>query len=198
MSWRRIDLRWVNLLLLLTLLALGLHYREPLRWAVGELPLYLQGKISSPVERQLYVDARRLIEAGTDLPVAREMLERSIAIDPNSDAIYWMAEYHRAQGEHRAALEFYQRYLAFDPTRVDAYLRCAELLSQAGEIPQARRLLSDGARYFAAEAPRLEPRLDPTVAMRFNEKAMRLFGYYRESAERLARAAEALPSTPPD
>jgi len=186
---RRIDLRWVNLLLLLILLALSLRYRDALSWAAGELPLYLQGKISSPVERQLYVRARRLIESGEDLSRAREMLERSITIDPNSDAIYWMAEYHRRQGETEAALDHYRRYLAFDPTRVDAYLHCAELLRSTGETAQARQVLSDGAAYFADEAPRLKPQPDPSVDMRFNQKAIQLSVYYRDAAERLSAAA---------
>jgi tetratricopeptide (TPR) repeat protein len=189
--WRRIDVRHVNLVLLVALVACVALFRDDLRWAAAELPRYLRGSIGRPVERGLCFRASKLIREGRDLERAREMLERSLAIDPHTDAVYWLAEYDLARDEPARALELLQSYLELDPTRVEAHLKAAELLRADGRDEEARELLERGLEYFVAMRPQLEPRPDPGVPMRFNDKAIGLYAYCGSAVERLRAALTA-------
>jgi tetratricopeptide (TPR) repeat protein len=187
-SWPPIDLRWVNVLLCgLIGLCMVLWWSE-LRWAARQLPRYLQGRIGSPVERRLYSRARELVRAGQDLDTARALLERSIAIDPNSDAVYWLGEYFLAIGEVDHALEQFLRYLEFDPTRVDAYLHTARILQGQGRWNESREVLERGLDYFVSHREKIEPKPDPAVATRYNQKALGVYAYYGDSIARLEEA----------
>ena len=106
-SWPRIRLGWLNVVCYSALLLLCALYWGELRWAAAELPNYLSGRIGSPVERQLYREASRIIASRGDLERARGLLERSLAIDPTCEAGFWLAEYRFAVGRHDEALEQY-------------------------------------------------------------------------------------------
>lgn len=187
-SWPLIDLRWVNVLLCgLIGLCVVLWWTE-LHWAARQLPRYLQGRIGSPVERRLYTRARELVRSGRELDTARALLERSLAIDPHSDAVYWLGEYYWEVGEPDRALEQFRHYLEFDPTRVDAYLRAARILQGQGSEGEARALLERGLDYFVSQREKMVPRPDPEVATRYNRKAVEVYGYYGDSITRLEEA----------
>lgn len=171
--WRRIDLRWVNLALLALCGLIALLWWDTLRWSAGELPRLARGEIGAPDERYLYRRARRLIEGGGDLEQARELLERSIAVDPHSNAVYWLAECYRAQGKPDAALAEYERFIGFDPTRVEAYLGASGILEARGRDS------------FRSRYERLRPRLDPEVPMKYNRKAISVYAYHEQAIERL-------------
>jgi len=183
--WRRIDLRWVNLALVVLAAWTTLVWWDELRWSADELPRYLRGSIGSPVERQLYRAARKLILAEGDLERARELLERSIAIDPNSDAVYWLAECQLAAGNPQAALELFERFIDFDPTRVDAYLGAASILESRGQAERARELVRRGLEYFESYRESLTPRPDPAVPMKYNRKALGVYEYHGSAISRL-------------
>jgi tetratricopeptide (TPR) repeat protein len=191
-SWPAIDLRWVNVLLCGLIGLCAVLWWAELRWSARELPRYLQGRIGSPVERKLYTRARELVRSGRELDSARVLLERSLAIDPHSDAVYWLGEYYLAVGEPDRALEQFGRYLEFDPTRVDVYLHAARILEGQGRGSESRALLERGLHYFASYREKLEPRPDPEVATRYNRKALDLYGYYGDSIDRLEQALRRL------
>jgi len=194
--WRRIDLRWVNLVLVVLAAWITLAWWDELRWSAGELPRYLQGSIGSPEERKLYRAARKLILAGGDLERARELLERSIAIDPNSDAVYWLAECRLAAGDPDGALEQFERFIDFDPTRADAYLGAASILESRGQAERARELLRRGLDYFESYRESLTPRPDPAVPMKYNRKAIGVYEYYGSSISRLRQELRRLDPPP--
>jgi tetratricopeptide (TPR) repeat protein len=186
--WPRINLRWVNILLcgLIGLCVVG--WGAELRWAAREFPLFLQGRIGSPVERRLYLRAKQLIERGEDLETARSLLLRSIAIDPTSNAVYWMGEYYLATGDEGQALQEFERYLEFDPTRVEAYLQVSRILEGQARWVEAHAILERGLQFFSIRRGLLTPRPDPEAAMKFNEKALGRYRYCGESIDRLTGA----------
>ena len=62
------------------------------------------------------------------------------------------AEHHRA-GRAAAARAMYQEVLALDPRHADALFLLAVLDRQAGRLEEARRRLSEAARWAADRAP---------------------------------------------
>jgi tetratricopeptide (TPR) repeat protein len=62
------------------------------------------------------------------------------------------AEHHRA-GRQAAARSLYQEVLALDPRHADALFLLGVLERQAGHLEEARRLLSEAARWAANRAP---------------------------------------------
>jgi thioredoxin-like negative regulator of GroEL len=62
------------------------------------------------------------------------------------------AEHHRA-GRAAAAKAMYQEVLALDPRHADALFLLAVLERQAGRLEEARRLLSESARWAADRTP---------------------------------------------
>jgi tetratricopeptide (TPR) repeat protein len=178
-------LRWVNVLLCGAIALCATLWWSELSWAARELPRYLQGRIGGPAERRLSVQGKRLIQAGGDLDTARGLLQRSIAIDPHSDAVYWLGECLLATGDADGALERFQQYIEFDPTRASAYLQAAHILRDRGHPERAHALLERGLRYFVSHRAKLQPRPDPEVSMKFNRKALEVHAYYGESIARL-------------
>jgi tetratricopeptide (TPR) repeat protein len=132
----------------------------------------------------------KLIRSGRDLDQARALLLRSSAIDPRSDAVYWMGKYYLAVGEPERALEKFSSYLEFDPTRVDAYLAASRILQERGRRQEARDLLERGSSYFESRREASEPRPDPGVAMRYNRKALEIHAYHDASIVRLEAELE--------
>jgi tetratricopeptide (TPR) repeat protein len=169
--WRRIDLAAVNLALyLLLLLLIGLFHRQ-LGWAAGQVGSYLGGALPYPAEQELALRGRDLLDR--DEPTAaRELLERSLAIDPYSEAGYWLGLSFFEQGDLDRALELFTSYLAIDPTRLDAYLKVSAIHERRGDPPAAQRILGSGLTFFENQAAQLLPRPDPDQPAHHNAKAL--------------------------
>jgi tetratricopeptide (TPR) repeat protein len=175
----------------------GVAYRDELRWAADELPRYLEGRIGSPGERKLYRKAKRIIESGGDLNLAREMLQRSIDIDPTSEAVYWMGRCHLSADRDDEALVQFLRYIELDPTKTEAYVRAAAIRAGRGDPAGARAVLEQGVDYFSSHEERFVPRPDPEVGMKYNNKAIDVYRFYGKSIARLRRKIEALDTVDP-
>ncbi len=195
----RVKLLHVNLLLYLAIVVLATAYWSELRWAGAALPSYLEGSIRSPLERRLYVKARSLID-GNDWEQARaqEMLDQSLAIDPNGEAGYWLAELFRECNRESEAIEQYERYLRIDPTRLEAYLELSALYERRGRPAEALRVLEAGRDYFEENAVNYRPVIDDDVDSRFNTKALESYQTYRLAAGVLRREIESIEARVPD
>ncbi len=195
----RVKLLHVNLLLYLAIVVLAAAYWSELRWAGKALPSYLEGSIGSPLERRLYVKARSLID-GNDWEKARaqELLDQSLAIDPNGEAGYWLAELLRESNRESEAIEQYERYLRIDPTPLEAYLELSALYERRGRPAEALRVLEAGRDYFEENAVSYRPVIDDDVDSRFNRKALERYEAYRLAAGVLRREIESIEVRVPD
>jgi tetratricopeptide (TPR) repeat protein len=190
---RRIRLYHISIALLLLTAALALVYREQLSWGRWALEAYLDGTTMPTWESELEVEGYELIKGGGDLEQARALFEESIAIDPNSTAVFKLGEVYRLMGDEEQALAHYRRYHALDVTYLPAYYRIAEILAARGEFDARRRLLSDGADYFREHVEQYRPRVDDSVGHVFNAKAEAVYNSYRESLAILERMLDAEP-----
>lgn len=186
---RRIPLAALNAVVYALIAALLVFYGSQLRWALESFPGYMKGRIPSPEERDLYGAASYLLDEG-DLEGARVLLEKSIAIDPNSNAVYWLAEYYRRSGQEEAAARQFRSFLDFDPTNVDAYLELAQLLRRSGRPEEARKVLEEGLEYYRENGDRYRPHPDEDVGDRYNEKAVDAHEEYQRAASALAQELE--------
>jgi tetratricopeptide (TPR) repeat protein len=186
---RRIPLAALNAVVYALIAGVLILYGSELRWALEAFPGYVDRAIPSPPERRLYSIASSLLDEG-DLEGARGLLEESLAIDPNSNAAYWLADYYRRSGQEEAAVRQYRSYLDFDPTNVDAYLELAQLLRRTGQPEEARRVLEEGLEYYRGNAERYRPRPDEDVGDRYNEKAASVHEEYRRAGNVLAQELE--------
>jgi tetratricopeptide (TPR) repeat protein len=184
----------VNALLYLVIAGVSVAYWPHLRWAARELPRYLSGSVGSPLERQLTLEAREILERGGDLERARALLERAAAIDPTCDAVYWLGEVHLAAGRADAALAQLERSLALDPTRVEAYVKSAALLASSGRLDEARAVLERGRAYFEGNRERYWPQVDGRVEEPYGRKALDVYRHYTEGALRMSVELERLAS----
>ena len=189
----KVKLLHVNLLLYLASVVLATAYWSELRWAAAALPSYLDGTIKSPVERRLYVKARSLIKGNEwEKARAQEMLDQSLAIDPNGEAGSWLAELFRESHRESETIEQYERYLRIDPTRLEAYLELSALYERRGRPAEALRVLGAGRVYFEENAVKYRPVIDDDVDSRFNAKALESYQTYRLAAGVLRREIESI------
>ena len=97
---------WINLALVILLVAVGGTYHRELYWAWEQIDDYRQGYIDSPLERELYLEGRYLLYQERQPDAATALLEESIRIDPNSEAVFLLAESFRVRGEFSQAARF--------------------------------------------------------------------------------------------
>jgi tetratricopeptide (TPR) repeat protein len=168
----------------------GVFYSE-LSWARRELPNYLKGTVSAPLETQLIIGAANILQREEDFQAALPLLERAVQIDPNSEAVFWLGEYYFRKKEPNKALHYYCRYLDIDPLCSEAYLRMAQINHMQGEDEKARSLLTVGIErlsdYHAAGLYK-----DPTVPENCSKKAETLYSKCTTSLNRLQAELEKL------
>ena len=104
------------------------------------------------------------------------------------------AEHHRA-GRHAAAKTMYREVLALDPRHADALFLLGVLERQAGQLEDARRHLSEAARWAADRAPmEAEVRMVEQLLSRRDRKPAhpwRAAGLYETDCSALATTARA-------
>ena len=189
---RRIRLRHVNALLFAVIALLTVVYARELRWAAAELPGYLEGVFSETPERQLYLEAERILREGRDIDRALPLLEKSLDIDPRGEAGFWLGLYHEMSGDGERALEAYTRYLQTDPVLLQTYLQMAGIHQRQGRSKDARDALQRGLSYFEANAEHYRPFVDRTASPDHNDKARQAYARYRTAINTLREALASL------
>ena len=182
---RRIRLAHANLALYGVLALVLVVYRVELTWAAREFPFFAAGGFARPLEISLFTRALHNMRARGDAERTRALLERSVAIDPISQASVVLGEHYLGEGDRDRALELLRRYLEDDPSSLPAYLLAAQIYRGQGREEERRELLEGGVAYFTRYAPKYRPRTDETVERRFNQKAERVYRYYQTALRRL-------------
>jgi tetratricopeptide (TPR) repeat protein len=178
---RRINIHHINIILYVIIIWLVVQYQDPLRWAMREIPRYSQDKIVSPIERKLYKQAESIIRTSKQIDPARELLERSLAIDPNTEARFLLGEYYDKKGKKAKALQHYKGYLEIDPTVLETYLRMAHILKKQNKPEEARQILEQGFDYFNKYSRQFKARENMHVDRRYNEDATNTYIYYLQA-----------------
>jgi tetratricopeptide (TPR) repeat protein len=184
------SLVWINLAVWALVLALGLAYRGELQWAAERFDAYRRNAGFEPLhEFALRNEALGLLRTGDDLERAGELLERSLAIDPNTDAVALLAEVRLLGGSPEQAYPLYERYSRIDPGNPMPWLRMAELHRAAERPDEARTVLERGIGELRRLVELWQPRPDPEVDAAANARAEEMHERYRAALERLERAA---------
>ena len=163
-----------------------------LRFAASRLPGYLKGSIAVSEHRVWEDEAEGLLKSKRELDRARDLLERSLAVEPNASTQFLLGEVLRAQGKPAEALAHYGASIELDPARAEPYLRTAKLLLDAGDAAAAGRVLDDGT--IALErALRLQvPFPDGTVQDLFNRRAVAVHEELSFGLQSLSNAARSI------
>ncbi len=175
----------LNLCLYLAIVALVVVYGQELLWAIVELPNYTRHKIRSPRETKMLEQAKAEMGGGGDPQRALVLLEASIEIDPNSEAVFWLGEYYYRSRQFEEAMPQFLRYLAIDPSDLNTYLRLAAIHRRRRELDGAREVLREGIAYFSRFSEQYKPAADDTVNAFFRLKAARVYSRLRWSLRTL-------------
>ena len=146
------------------MLVLVLVYRDELSWARRALPAEFRGEGYPPhVQWALYDRAESSWASGGEAQSAIELLERSLAIEPNAPPMVLLGEIHFADGKIDRALELFQQAVDLDPAFLLSWLRIAEVYKEQG-LPEKRlEILRQGLEYFTTEVERFRPQVDRSV-----------------------------------
>ena len=190
--WPRTD-RWLlyaNLVVFGTTLALVAIFHGELGWAVKALDGYLRTDDYPPTADQLLVgEARRYGSAHQgDFDGVAAFLEQAVEVDPNGQALFLLAELEASRGEEDKALALYERYRSIDPYAIQVYAAMVTIFEGRGDREAAERLLADGVELFRGYIVQQQPRLDPTVAAEFNQKASMIHQAGKQGLEQLEHA----------
>jgi tetratricopeptide (TPR) repeat protein len=178
---RRINLTCINVLLLVALAILIPVYRSELSWARRALPGYLTGNMPTLEEVDLAGEGLTILRDGGDPESAQQLLEASLAIDPNLYARHTLGEAHLIAGDLEAARVEFEAYNRIDPAFLPTTLRLIEVYDLLNRPADAERILRQGIDYYRANAERYVPHPDDSVADASNTKARALYNTYSES-----------------
>lgn len=181
-------IEYLTLAVFLTLGLLLLAFHQELAWAAAELPRQLSGEISTPRDRLLTLEALELMQDETNLQKAEKLLQQSLAVEPNSEALLYLAICRLHLGKLEQAEPDFERARVFDPDRREVYLGLAEVQRRRGRPLRAEQTLRAGIDHFEACYPRYRPQVAAGADDRASEKARTTYRYYRNSIIALKRA----------
>jgi tetratricopeptide (TPR) repeat protein len=166
-----IKLYQVNLVLYTVILILMAVYHPQLGWAVRSFPAFVWSEIKVPPEVDLYWKGSICLYRKEDAPDALLMLERSVSIDPNSEARLILGDYYYRSGHLDNALLEYEYFKGIDRGIVSPYLQASRIYLLRNEPEKARALIEEGIACFG-DYQRYKPVREENVPEKFNEKAM--------------------------
>jgi tetratricopeptide (TPR) repeat protein len=185
--------RWVygNVVVWTALLLSVLWFRTELIWSVEAITAQLRG-YDFPVQPQWesYDRAHDLWENDGDLTLAAELLEASLAIEPNVTPTYLLGKVHLALGHEQQALERLLQAEALDPSHHPIYLKLFEIYTARDQPELARQALARGVARFEKLMKQSTPQPDGTVWHRYNAKAADVHAYYVKALDILQTAAD--------
>ncbi|MGV8124759.1 MAG: tetratricopeptide repeat protein [Candidatus Xenobiia bacterium LiM19] len=177
---QRIDISRVNMVLFGVLICMVIAFHNPLWWAIQQLPRYLRGQIDAPLEIRQCNEASAILRNGSDASRALPLLQRSAAVDPHSEALFWLGEYYCRKGEPDKAIPLFTRYRRINTLDGATCLRLAKLYEERGESEKACGVLKEGLESLDCRRD-YEPCIDGTVDDRYNRKAGETFKALVES-----------------
>jgi tetratricopeptide (TPR) repeat protein len=184
---RPISLLRANVILYLLIACTLLVFWEPLRWAAELLPKYLSGLVPSPIERTLYDKAGKLIAQPWTPYIARGYLERSLVIDPYSEALFGLGQYYFKARDDDRALGHFRAYLEIDPAKLDAYLKIAAVHERNDRLARAKETIERALKYFQEIAEQYQPRTGSQSSTSYGQKAASIFARYEGAIGALSR-----------
>lgn len=175
---------------LLFVLVVG-NYHE-LTWAWSEMRGYRRGEISTTVEWEQFESGRELLGRGAP-NAALWYLERSVEIDPTTEAVFYLGEARLRVGRVDAALEAYESYRRLNPRHGRVCERIAAIQRERGDVAAARSVLSACVARLRRAVELYQPRHDTSVHGRYNKKAAKVHRTLIRDLETAERALGLLP-----
>jgi len=156
-------------------LLLVVKYHDALSWSFTNLQRYLDGKISGTTRDDLLIrEAKDALEQG-DCERARAYAKKTLEYDPYvSTALQILADLELDTGNLQKALEYLEAIIAFRPDKYLGYIGIARIHLQQQRPDEAKRILQQGIDHHRWLISRQMPKIDHTVADRFNRKARRI------------------------
>jgi len=188
--WPATKLGWLNFCLCVLVLAAGTRYHQELQWAWYQIKDYRQGNIENPLERELYINAERLLYEDKRPDAAIPLLRESIGIDPNTEAVFLLAESYKATGELQRAAQEYERFLSIDYLHIEARLALIDTYRRLGRPDLAKQQAGIAVLVFDDMVRRYNPKTDGTVAKRFNSRASLVYKHYIKAWRLFQRLAQ--------
>ncbi|GJQ60342.1 MAG: hypothetical protein SCALA701_31430 [Candidatus Scalindua sp.] len=182
---RRINLVDLNILLYITIVIMAIYYREALTWAMRSLPKYFEGEIEGPRESSLSDKAEHYLGKNKKLKLAKELLDKSIQIDPNSKARYLLGEYYFLEEDYGSSLKELTEYIKIDSTNCDAYLKLALIYKKLGDQKQAISILRQGIHENHENVVKYKPHIDSRVKGKYNQKSQEVYEIYKNLVQAL-------------
>jgi len=168
----------INILLYAVILWLVIQYHGPMRWAMQEIPKYQQSIIGSPIERSLYLQAMSSIKNSGYNYITKELLQKSLSIDPNTHARFYLGKYYKEHLDYDKALQHFKSYLAIDPTVVITYIEIVSIYEQQNKLNDAKQILQQGFEYFDKYSSRFKPSSNKDVEDKYNKAAEEVYIHY--------------------
>lgn len=184
----------VTICLLLVCLTLVVLYNDELGWSLNNMPGYIEGKIPGVHDEMKLVSAAiEELNENNNPQQALIYLEQALAIDPSiAQAYYLLGRIHFNPEQAKQAVDNMHQAITIDPTNRDAYLLLASMYWQLKQPDGARRTLQHGVGYFNFYREQYRPILDDSVEQKFNDKAVNVYQYYRNSEAILRQSLQEL------
>ncbi len=165
-------LLYANIIVYGVTIVLLLTFHSELTWAQKALHGYMiSGRIPSSEDRVLIQKATKYRNAGKDIKILQQILERALQIEPYSEARLLLGICYLKQGNDDEMLAYYDKYRSINPSVVNVYTGMIDVLRKKQEHKAAEQILKEGIEHFRRRVELYKPYYDPNVPKEFNLKA---------------------------
>ena len=116
---------------------------------------------------------------------SKKLIERSIEINPYSNAQLLLGVCHLAQGNIDKMIEACQEYLQIEPSSISGYTQMIMALQHKKDFAAIDQLLVEGIEHFRRQITLYQPRHDPDVSESANLKAVKIYHEQRQALKYL-------------